>query len=276
MSPTDNDRAGDIGEFERLKNESDPRSIAEMKAGDEWQEGPITSVHDRRDDDGRRVTVEWTVAREWAGGGVIERGSHGTLGASFRLPEGRSLPTEGDTVRFYGRGLGSAFHGVDVNGREVFYRTPYERLAERVRWLAQYDREQRERFVEQKDELDRRVEELPPPLKARIERFRAESPTFRQEAEAYEMAAAGDAPKIARALAAEQGWFLDDNLCALIVDQGSSRARAEDVQEAVKGFYEADYAEQQRRVPDLDPGHSGNTFGGAVGLARALLQGKPV
>jgi len=133
--------------------------------------------------------------------------------------------------------------------------------------LARFDRERREEFVESKADLDAKYEALPAPLKARIDRFRAERDDFRIDGEAYEMAAVADAPKIARALAEQHGWTLTGDCAA----PGVSR---DDIEAAIKDYWNLPYKEQTRLVPNLDPGHSGNTFGGACRLAAGLLAGR--
>lgn len=182
--------------------------------------------------------------------------------------DGKPEPKEGDTIRVYGQ-LGRPFYGIDLNGVEVFWRTPWERFARRVEMLAGFDREHRERFEQNRDAMDRRYDALPAVLKARIDRFRSERADFRIDSEAYEMAAVGDAPKIARALAGREGWKLDDDLRA----PGVPKERIEAV---IQSFMDENYERQKELVPDLDEGHSGNTFGGAVRLAYALLAGEGV
>jgi hypothetical protein len=85
------------------------------------------------------------------------------------------------------------------------------------------------------------------------------------------MAAVGDAPKIAKALAEQHRWALDDDLAVTDPD-----VDADAIGSAVKEFYDKPWDEQAVLVPELDKGHSGNTFGGAVALARALLSGEKV
>jgi hypothetical protein len=41
---------------------------------------------------------------------------------------------------------------------------------------------------------------------------------------------------------------------------------------AIDEFVKMDWEEQKKWVPGLDDGHSGNTFGGSVALARALVR----
>lgn len=150
--------------------------------------------------------------------------------------------------------LGGTRHGWALNGEVVEWRTPWERALNRVQWLAKYDRDQRERFAKDRVEMDARYLALSPTMKARIDRFRAQDPGFRVASEAYEMVACVDADLIAGALRPE-------------VDAGEEPAAV------VRRFYDLPWDDQKTKVPGLDPGHSGNTFGGACRLARALLEG---
>lgn len=45
-----------------------------------------------------------------------------------------------------------------------------------------------------------------------------------------------------------------------------------DAEGLLREFYDLPWEEQKQRVPGLDDGHSGNTFGGACALARALIR----
>lgn len=241
------DQAGDVQALRRLKADPDPRTIAEMIATDEFEIVEVTKVEPGQDG--------WFYITTDAGFGTGVRGAE---------------PKVGDTVWLYNGGVSfGSRHGWALNGTIIEWQTPWERFAERVKWLADYDRRQREDFAQQKEALDAKYEELPVPLKLRIDRFRHESPTFRVQSEGYEMAAVGDAPKIARALADHHGWTLDDDLL-LVTDADVS---TEQIDQAVKAFYDLGYDEQKAMVPGLDQGHSGNTFGGAVSLARGLLSG---
>jgi hypothetical protein len=226
------DRAGDVDEFTRLKNDADPRTIEQMIAEDAYDE----IVVEKAERDGDHTTISW------------DRGTT----TSVKGPEVKV----GDRVRFYGgASLGDMSHGWALNGKMVEWRTPWERFAERVKWLADYDRRQREGFARAKTQMDARYEALSAPLKARIDRFRAESPDFRVRSEEYEMVACVDADKIA--------------------DHLRPRVEAgEDPGALVKEFYDLPWAEQL--TVGIDEGHSGNTFGGACSLARSLLLGKPV
>lgn len=251
------DRAGDLETLRNLKEADDPRTIAEMKADDDnFEEGEVTSV-ERADATGFEVLYD------------------GSTGLFVPRIEGKPEPKVGDVIRVYGA-FGQPFYGIDLNGVEVFWRTPWERFANRIAMLAGFDRDNRETFAREREAMDRRYDELPPPLKARIDRFRAERADFRIDSEGYEMAAVGDAPKIARALARQEGWALDENLRACRGVVGGEPIPEPEVDRVAKAFFDADYTEQRQLVPDLDEGHSGNTFAGACSLAYRLLAGLPV
>lgn len=235
MSRVDTDRAGDIGEFEELKRGLDTRLIPQMKAEDDYEDSTITKVEPYTDGHG------WSV-------------SMGSLCLGVPRIEGKPEPHAGDTIRVYSKGLGFAFHGIDLNGVEVFYRTPYERLAERVRWLAEYDRKQRERLAEQGSEYEAQVAALPGPLRERIKRFERQSPSFWLDSGGYELFCCTEAAKIAEAL--------------------SKLDRDDDWALRVAWFRSLKFEEQQR-IADISDGHSGNTFGVACMLAQALLEGVP-
>lgn len=244
------DQAGDVTKLAELKDTDDPRTIEEMIAQDENVETlRVESVRPYEgDEDHYDVRFE-------EGMGI------GLSGAE---------PKVGDTVTLYGR-FGHPVYGWALNGQTVKYETPWERFATRMAMLAGFDRKRREAFARDKAKLDAKYEALPAPLKARIDRFRAERADFRVDSEAYEMAAVGDAPKIARALAKSYDWPLDENLA--VTDAGPS---SDAIEQAVKWFFDLPYDEQKAMVPDLDEGHSGHTFDSAVGLAFALLVGREV
>lgn len=249
MSTDTTDQAGDIATLEELKAADDPRTIEQIIAEDPNVEDLIVEQVDPVND-GEYYDVRF----------------EGGIGMGLRGRE----PKPGDRVRLYGR-FGFPVYGWALNGELVEYKTLWERFADRMAMLAGFDRQRREAFARDKDELDAKYDALPAPLKARIDRFRAERADFRVESEAYEMAAVGDAPKIARALAAHYDWPLDEDLNVTAAGPPSGV-----IEEAVEAFYALPYEEQKRIVPDLDPGHSGNTFGGAVILALALLAGREV
>ena len=224
-----------IRELIALESLEDGRTIAEMIAADPCEEYTVEKVEKGKDG--------WFTV-------TFDKGTC----TGLKMPDGQEVK-EGDSLRLYPNGwLGTERHGFAVNGEVIEWKTRWERAAERVTWLAGHDRRKRENFAESRVELDRKYEALPAPLKARIDRLREKNPNFRVDAEAYEMAAVWDAPKIAEALKAE-------------VDAG------EDPEVVVTRFRSLSWEEQNERVPGLNEGHSGNTFAGATMLAYRLLAG---
>lgn len=225
-------------ELAALLAAEDPRSIADMKAADHYEEGILTEVTPYKDGDG------YSLGYDSMGLGITaERNPNGVV------------PEVGQTIRVYGPGFGSPFHGVDIDGREVFWLTPLERVADRVVWLAKHDRDKRERAVRYAPKIASDYESLSAPLRARIDRFRAEKPTFGMDSEAYEMFACVEADKIAAYLRPR-------------VDAGETPANV------VASFRDLPYDEQI--AAGLSDQHSGNTFGGACMMAQRLLAGEPV
>ena len=94
---------------------------------------------------------------------------------------------------------------------------------------------------------NRRVAALPPALRERILRFRAANLDFVFEHEPYEMACCKEAVRIA----------------------AKFRTEAE-----IQAFAAADWSKQKEMLPGMDDGHSGNTFGFAILLARLLVAGR--
>lgn len=151
--------------------------------------------------------------------------------------------------------MGFMRHGWAHNGELIEWRTPFERIADRVTKLAHYDREQRERMERGAEKRLADYARLPAPLKARIDRFAAQRPDFWLSGD-YELFCCTEAVKIADALRPR-------------VESG------EDPEAVVKDFRDDLSYDEQKALAGIDDGHSGNTFGGACYLAYALLAGKP-
>lgn len=269
----------DVNTLIRLHEESDPRTIAEMKADDKFEEGEITAVDPYSDGDG------WSL-------------SYGDCyGLGCPKINGGPEPHVGDTLRVYTPGFGSQFHGLDINGQEVFWRTPWERLAERIKWLADHDRRRRENFAKRKDQFDADFDALPQPLQERIQRFRDEDPAFRVESESYELFACVEAAKFAEA--AQQAVAKGANAAEVnefwLMPVGGSMENGVREHGTVfeeepsipqqrwlvwawalnTGTFQYDH-DRQKQILGLADGHSGNTFGGAMRLAHQLLEGVKV
>lgn len=158
------DRAGDVDELTRLRGDQDPRTIEQMIAEDAYGE---VVVEKAERGEGGYTTISW---------------DHGTT-TSVKGPEVKV----GDTVRFYGGAhLGDSHHGWALNGNVVEWQTPWERFAERVRWLADYDRRKRERIVAERRQVEQWLPMLRGPYRQRIERLQREDPTFDMDGATYE------------------------------------------------------------------------------------------
>lgn len=252
----------------------DDRTIQEMKAEDKPQ--VLTLEECSKERDGYGVRTE-----EGTGFGISEANMKGWRKRTGKKPEA------GMRVHLYSGGLGSEFHGVDIDGEEVFWLTPAERVARRADWLANYDRRQREKFAEQREQLDADYEGLPPLLQDRIKQFREEE-GFRAGWEGYEMFCCKEAAKFAEAArqAVEDGsyadevdafWALDDATRA----QGGKVFEEEPKDPAERWLLWAwalntetlDYDhDKQKKVLGSSSDHSGWTFGSACALAGWLLR----
>jgi len=157
------------------------------------------------------------------------------------------IPLPGMTVRFYGKGYGHTVRGIDIDGHISFYRTPEQAEEDHRKMCERYDLESRQAFKKQKKQLDKDYDGLPDFFQKRIDKFRRNNPDFRYKYESYEMFCCKEAVKIADTLK---------------------------TQEVLERWAKLDWAEQKQMV-DIDDGHSGNTFGCAVYLARLYLSEYP-
>lgn len=153
-------------------------------------------------------------------------------------------PKPGMVARQWGRGIGSSVRGLAIDGQIVYYRTEDEERAKHKEDCDRRDAEKREAFERDRVSMDMRFDALPQCFQDRITRFRTNNPDFRWEFEPYEMMVCEDAVKIARTC-------------------GSASE--------VEAFSKMEWAEQIRRVPTIDQGHSGNSFSMAVRLAHDFL-----
>jgi hypothetical protein len=154
------------------------------------------------------------------------------------------VPKKGDTITLHTKNW-SIIRGMDLNGVKVFYKTDADLDREHKEWCEKNQREKEERFEKEKASLDAKYEALPKVFKDRIDKFRANNPKFRVDFEGYEMFTCEQAVVIADALKTK---------------------------EAIEEFKNLDWAEQKAKVPLLDEGHSGNTFGCACALAYWYLE----
>ncbi len=159
------------------------------------------------------------------------------------------MPKPGMVARFYGKGFGYGVRGLDIDGRQVFYRTEEEDEQHHAESAQKHQDDKKREFEETgRAELDAQYEALPELFQRRIDKFRNTNPDFRWQYEGYEMFACTEAVKIATALKT-----LD----------------------AVQAWGKLDSAEQYEQVPELSHDHSGNTFGTACRLAQWYLCDEP-
>lgn len=161
-------------------------------------------------------------------------------------------PKVGDTVRVYGH-FGRPIVGQDLNGEPLYYKTEREREFDHAKMRLEFEQRDAERFEERRADLDAAYDGLPDPFQKRLDRFRAEDPTFRYSSEGYESFILVEAAKIAEALPVERIAEIR------AIEDWKERSEAEKV------------------VTTLDTGaHSGNTWGAAWAFAERLLRGLEV
>lgn len=147
-------------------------------------------------------------------------------------------------ARFYGKGIGYPVRGVVIENRVVFYRTAVEEARKFKKEVEDRDKEKREVAEKDREKNNARIAALPEVFQRRIARFRAGNPDFWWDYQPYELFTCEEAVKIANALKTP---------------------------EALTEFYKLPFEKQKEQVPGLDDGHSGNTFGCAMSLARWYL-----
>lgn len=153
------------------------------------------------------------------------------------------VPKVGDAIRWYGRR--GTTRGVDVNEQPVYFKTDEDLDEDHRQWVEDNNRQKKAQFEEKRTKLDAAYRKLPPIFRKRVRWFRKHNPDFRWEYEAYEIMVCEDAVKIA-------------NAC--------------ERPEVVGEFMRAGFDKQKELVPDLEDGHSNNSFGMACRLAFDYLK----
>lgn len=166
-------------------------------------------------------------------------------GWSFGVGVGPVIPRVGQSIRLYGRGIGSRVRGLVIDGHTFFYRTEAEDQAEFSREVAQRKLEKWEAYKAGLTEQEAAIAALPPVFQRRLKRFMENAPETAWESQGYELAACQAALAILATC---------------------------DTEAAVQEFYNLSWAEQITRAPELNTlGISGNQFGMACRLAHWYL-----
>jgi hypothetical protein len=170
-----------------------------------------------------------------------------TKGSGFafdtKYTKGKGAPQVGDEIICH-TVQGSTVRGVTLRGELLYYKTDEELEQDREKWKEEHQQKKLKEFNRNRLKLNKAYDALPPEFQRRISWFRAHNPDFRVEFEAYEMSCCTDA--------------------ALIVETLGTAKQ-------VEKFAKASHKKQHEMVPGLYDGHSGNSFGMAVSLARMYV-----
>ena len=147
------------------------------------------------------------------------------------------IPKIGDVIKLHTINV-TTIRGLDVNGKNIYYKSDEELEIERAEWLDHHEKEKQQRFLDHKDKMDEDYESLPDVFKKRIDRFRNNNTRFRVDYEEYEVFCCKEAVKIAE-------------YCK--------------IPEEIQKFSKLDWKDQIKSGISED--HSGNTFGCSVALA---------
>jgi len=202
----------------------------------------------------------------------VEEAEEGMLaitvsGGTTWIPKNKEFePKAGMHVRIYGSGFGYPVRGVFIEGHKFTYMTIAEQEAAHQKWVDELHNKQKQEYKKDKANIEKRFKALPEPFQKRLQRFRDKNPEFVWSDEPYEM------------FCCEQAVVIAD---ALRVSPHDIKAKTQEelskfYEGMIKEFMKSSWESQKKRVPKLDDGHSGNTFGGACNLAYNYLISKAV
>jgi hypothetical protein len=179
-------------------------------------------------------TDSWTLGTDW-GMLDVDKGD-----VTFK-------PEVGMHVRFYGKGMGYTVRGVVIPQPEqniIFhYRTEKEAEADHQQWIKEENDKKIELYKKNEKTYEAVYASLPECFQKRIDRFRANNLDFNHEYLEYELFCCTESLKIAKKLKTVEQI---DNWRQMAWDA-------------------------QRKIVDISPDHSGNTFGASVLLAKYYL-----
>lgn len=154
-------------------------------------------------------------------------------------------PKVGDVFVTWG-GIGFQIRGQAINGRVLYYRTPDEQNLENQKQAEAMRADRVVQYEGKRAEYDARVAALPVELRERVEGFRAfRGDAWRYEFEPYELMCCEQAAKLAA-----QFTTVD----------------------ALTAFAALEWRQQRDSFPEMDEGHSGNSWGQSMLFARMLIE----
>jgi len=150
-----------------------------------------------------------------------------------------------DRIRVYPKAqLGSVIRGIFINDKKVFYRTKKQQEAKQKRELEKRIEEKKKDYERHKEEYKDRINRLPIEFQDRIKRFQINNLNFGWDFLPYEL------------FCCEQAVLFANKLKTIM---------------ALDDFYKMEWKERKKFIPELNDGHSGNTFGLAVLLAKYFI-----
>jgi hypothetical protein len=153
-------------------------------------------------------------------------------------------PQPGDTITLWGRGIGYVVRGVAIDDVVYRYESDEDYQTRSRREQDERDAKKRSEYEQAKRDNDARIDKLPRVFQKRIDGFRERRADFGWQHEGYEL---------------------------FTCEQAAAFAEAFPDGDALTAFNEMTYEQQRAACPAMDDGHSGNTFGSAVYLARLYL-----
>ena len=154
-------------------------------------------------------------------------------------------PKVGDKLTVHTKGgMFGTIRGMDLNGKQIFWKTDEDLEVERLEWLRKNEEEKQQRFKDNVANMDKQYNALPKCFQERIDKFRTNNERFRIDYESYELFCCEQAVLIA-------------NTCKTIAE--------------IQKFANKEWKEQIKQVYGLSNEHSGNTFGASCHLAILYL-----
>lgn len=211
-----------------MKHKTTKQALKELAKDTQFNEETLTEVTDHRD--------SWTF---------------GTSMGFLTVPKGsvKFTPEVGMTVRFYGQGFGYTVRGVVIprtDDKDVvfYYRTKKEAEADHQAWIEKENKKKTLEYKKNKKAFETTIKSLPDCFQKRIERFRANNPTFNRDFLSYQLFCDVETMKMVKKL-------------KTIEQIDNFRQMAWDA---------------QRMIVNIDEGHSGNTFDYCILMAKIYIQ----